>query len=179
MQARLGHRLQLAGNGKEIGHTGMTKPDSPNVERVLESPANSVDTGPMKSPRSRSLYTLWIALTIGSGLLLRSRSVSLPESVEKYGGDLLWALMVFFGFAWVFHRASTLRIGVLTLGFSWGIEFSQLYHAEWIDRTRAMRIGHLILGSTFNPPDLLAYTAGVALGIGFECLCRQRRPESR
>lgn len=132
---------------------------------------------PSPTPRSRPLYLLWIALTVGAGLLLRSRFVSLPEAVEKYGGDALWALMVFFGFALLFHRASTLRLGLLALGFAWAIEFLQLYHAPWIEGIRARRIGHLILGSTFNAPDLLAYVAGVALGMAFEGLCRTFRRE--
>src|SRR6478752_3070698 len=119
-------------------------------------------------PRSRPLYILWIGLTIGAGLLLRSRFVSLPELVEKYGGDLLWALMAFFGFALLFRRSSTRRVGLISLGFAWGIEFLQLYHAPWIDGVRATRLGHLILGSTFNPPDLLAYAAGIALGVALE-----------
>jgi hypothetical protein len=29
---------------------------------------------------------------------------------------------------------------------------------------RHTRLGHLVLGSIFNPPDLLAYAAGVGLG---------------
>ena len=128
-------------------------------------------------PRSRPLYILWIGLTIGAGLLLRSRFVSLPESVEKYGGDALWALMVFFGFALIFHRASTGRIGLLALGFAWAIEFSQLYRAPWIDGIRATRIGHLVLGSVFNAPDLLAYAVGIALGGVFEWLGDSSRRE--
>lgn len=130
-------------------------------------------------PRGRPLYLLSILLTVGSGLLLRSRFVSLPEPVEKYGGDMLWALLVFFGFAFAFHRASTLRIALLALGFACSIEFSQIYHAEWIDRIRAMRLGHLILGSTFNLPDLLAYAAGVAVGVAFECARHRGRQSAR
>lgn len=119
-------------------------------------------------PRRRPFYLLWIALTIGSGLLLRSRFVSLPEFAEKYGGDLLWALMVFFGFGLICQRESTFRIGLHALGFAWAVEFSQLYRAEWIDGIRATRIGHLVLGATFNAPDLLAYAAGAALGMALE-----------
>jgi hypothetical protein len=130
---------------------------------------------PLPAPRSRPLYVLWIALAVGAGLLLRSRFVSLPEAAEKYGGDAIWALMVFLGLALVFHRASTLRVGLIALGFAWTIEFLQLYHAPWIDGIRAMRIGHLILGSTFNAPDLLAYAAGIAFGVAFACLGRHFR----
>jgi hypothetical protein len=71
--------------------------------------------------------------------------------MSKYGGDALWALMVFFGFGFLF-------------GFAWAIEFSQIYHAPWFDAIRASRPGHLVFGSTFNWPDLPAYAVGVALG---------------
>ncbi len=60
---------------------------------------------------------------------------------------------------------------MVSLGFTWVIEFSQIYHAVWIDSIRETRIGHLILGSTFNAPDLLAYAVGIALGVMIERVC--------
>jgi len=39
----------------------------------------------------------------------------------------------------------------------------QLYHAHWIDFIRSSRLGHLVLGSTFNTPDLLAYVVGITI----------------
>jgi hypothetical protein len=53
---------------------------------------------------------------------------------------------------------------LLALAFAWGVEFSQLYHAPWIDAVRATLPGRLVLGTTFNWPDLLAYALGVGLG---------------
>ncbi|MES2659241.1 MAG: DUF2809 domain-containing protein [Verrucomicrobiota bacterium] len=103
-------------------------------------------------------------LVMAAGLLWRSRFLPLPPFLGKYGGDALWALLVFFGFGFLFKRISTLRLSLVSLGFAWVIEFSQLYHAPWIDAIRAMRIGHLVLGSTFNWPDLPAYAIGVAVG---------------
>lgn len=133
---------------------------------------------PEPGSRNRAVYGLMIVLVMGCGLLWRSRFISLPEFATKYGGDAMWALLVFFGFAFVFHRASTLRIGLFALVFAWAIEFSQIYHAEWIDQIRSMRIGALVLGSTFNPPDLLAYAAGVAIGVAFEWLRNATRSNS-
>jgi hypothetical protein len=133
---------------------------------------------PDSAPRNRLLYGLVMALVMGCGLLWRSRFVSLPEFATKYGGDMLWALLVFLGFAFVFRRESTLRLGLLALGFAWAVEFSQIYHAEWLDRIRSMRIGALVLGSTFDPPDLLAYAAGIAVGVAFECLRNAPRSSS-
>lgn len=114
--------------------------------------------------RSRSRYALAAALVMGLGLLWRSGLLPLPEAVAKYGGDALWALLVFLGFGMVFHRSPTARIFLLAACFAWAIEFLQLYHAPWIDGIRAIRLGRLALGTTFNGPDLLAYLAGIALG---------------
>ena len=36
-----------------------------------------------------------------------------------------------------------------------------MYHTPAIDAIRATRIGHLVLGSGFDPRDLLAYAIGV------------------
>jgi len=77
--------------------------------------------------------------------------------------------MVFVGVGFLLPRASTLAVTSLALTFSWGVEFSQLYHAPWIDAVRATIPGKLVLGNTFNWPDLFAYALGVALGAWAEC----------
>ena len=114
--------------------------------------------------RSRPLYAVLTVMVIAAGLLWRSRFTPLPPFLTKYGGDALWALMVFVGLGLVFNKASTLRLALGALCFSWGVEFSQLYHAPWIDMVRSTLPGRLILGSTFNWPDLPAYALGVTMG---------------
>jgi hypothetical protein len=106
--------------------------------------------------RSRSLYALATALVIGTGLLWRSGLFPLPEFVAKYGGDSLWALVVFLCFGIAFHRRSTVQIALVAACFAWSVEFLQLYHVPWIDGIRSTRLGHLVLGTTFNTLDLLA-----------------------
>jgi hypothetical protein len=135
----------------------------------------------LKDPikRSRKLYASAGALVIVIGILWRSLLFPLPNATGKYGGDALWALLVFIGFGQLFNAASTLRIAVASLGFAWAIEFSQLYHAPWIDSLRSTLIGRLVLGSMFNAPDLLAYAAGIALGVLVEYSWRQTRLHSR
>jgi hypothetical protein len=51
------------------------------------------------------------------------------------------------------------------VAFCWLVEFAQLspYPAELSDRSTLAR---LVLGSTFNPPDLFWYVAGVAVAAG-------------
>jgi hypothetical protein len=124
--------------------------------------------------RSRLKYGSAIALVIAMGLLWRSGLLPLPPFLTKYGGDALWALVVFLCFGFVFCRSSTWRIVVAALGFTWSVEFLQLYHADWIDAIRSTRLGRLVLGTTFNGPDLIAYVIGIALGAFAECLYLNR-----
>lgn len=115
--------------------------------------------------RNRLLYLLLIVLTVLAGLASRRFNSILPLWTTLYLGDALWALMVFFGFAFIFKRKSTLWVAVVAIVFSFSIEISQLYHAPWIDAIRQTRIGGLILGFGFLWSDLLCYTAGVVFGI--------------
>jgi len=133
-------------------------------------------TKPEPCHRWWPLYAAAIAVVIATGLLLRSHYVSLPWVITKYAGDALWALVVFLLFGLILRRASTLRVSLLALAFAWAIEFSQLYHAGWIDSIHATRIGALVLGASFHWPDLLAYAAGIAVGALAESITWARRP---
>ena len=114
-------------------------------------------------------------MVIASGLLLRSHYVTLSGFIVKYGGDALWALVVFLGFGFILVHASTMRLAAMALLFSWAVEFSQLYHAPWIDTIRSTRLGGMVLGSTFNVPDLLAYAVGIGIGVSLESIWHRTR----
>lgn len=129
--------------------------------------------------RSRPIYAVAATLVIGTGLLWRSGLFPLPDFIAKYGGDALWALVVFLCFGIAFHRRSTVRIALAAVCFAWSVEFLQLYHAPWIDAIRSTRFGRLILGTTFNSPDLLAYVIGIALGAFAECIFLNENQKAR
>lgn len=118
----------------------------------------------MYTNRNRIVYGL---LTLGIVPIgLASRLVLGHISfIKLYIGDVLWALMVFLGFAFAFRRWSTKAVALAALLFSFGIEISQLYHAPWIDSLRATRLGGLILGFMFVWSDLLCYSVGVLIGV--------------
>lgn len=131
----------------------------------------------MRSPflslqRNRVVQCLALALVIATGLLWRSGWLPLPPFLVKYGGDSLWALAVFLGLGFTFPRGTTFRIALGAVAISWVVEFLQLYHAPWLDAIRATLPGRLILGRTFNAPDLVAYVIGVVAGAAVECVCR-------
>ncbi|PFP27674.1 hypothetical protein COJ96_15375 [Bacillus sp. AFS073361] len=106
-------------------------------------------------------YVFAVILTIILGLASRKFSQLLPILVAENAGDALWAMMVYFGFRFLLVRKSLLTAIILSLLFSYGIEFSQLYQAEWINHLRGTLIGALILGQGFLTVDLIRYAIGI------------------
>lgn len=129
-------------------------------------------------PRSRAVYLLLLAVAVSFGLILHSRIVPIPMPLRKYSGDALWALTVFLGLGLIFNRTSIGRVALAAYLFAAAIEFSQLYHAPWIDSIRATTFGVLVLGSRFNWPDFIAYAAGIGAGATAGILCANRRNPS-
>ena len=116
-----------------------------------------------KVSRSRLLYMGLVIIVMALGILSR-KVEGLPEFIEVYAGDTLWAMMVLLGLAFLFNQRSTIWIVVATLIFSFGIEIRQLYHAPWIDAIRATTLGGLVLGYGFLWSDLICYAVGGILG---------------
>ena len=81
-----------------------------------------------------------------------------------YAGDTLWALVLFLGICVCLSRRKTWEISVVALLLSFAVEFSQFYHAPWVDSLRQNRLGGLVLGFGFKASDLVCYTTGILLG---------------
>ncbi|HMS33399.1 MAG TPA: DUF2809 domain-containing protein [Ignavibacteria bacterium] len=124
----------------------------------------------MTVKRNRLIYFFLIVIVILAGLASRKFHDQLPPFIAEYSGDTLWALMVFFLAGFIFSTCSTIRIAIISLTFSFAVEFSQLYQANWINDIRHTRIGGLILGFGFLWSDLICYTAGILIGITLEKL---------
>lgn len=125
--------------------------------------------------RNRLAYAAATIGVIGLGLASRKFSGLLPSALGKYPGDALWTLMVFTALAVLRPAWSTMRLTACALVISFAVEFSQLYRTPWLDAFRATTIGHLILGSGFAWHDLIAYTAGAALGMLADGLLQRHR----
>lgn len=99
--------------------------------------------------RNRWIYAVFTVLIIGLGLGSRAFSSVLPDTLNTYLGDSLWAAMIFTGCGFLFRKLKTMITGIISLSFCFVIEFSQLYHAEWIDQIRDTSLGGLVLGYGF------------------------------
>jgi hypothetical protein len=107
--------------------------------------------------KNRLKFILFALLLIPIGLATRNYG---NEFLKLYVGDSLWAMMIYFGFRFLFPNQS-IKAFWFALSFCYLIEISQLYHAEWIDAIRQNRLGGLILGFGFLWSDLGAYLIGI------------------
>ena len=129
----------------------------------------------MNTKRNRLLYAMFTILVIILGLSSRKFAFALPALLNDYLGDALWALMIFIGFGFLFPKIETKKLAFISLMFCYGIEVSQLYHAEWIDSIRATTLGGLVLGYGFLWNDLVAYIIGVGVGMFCEFMLRKKQ----
>ncbi|MFJ4923600.1 DUF2809 domain-containing protein [Streptomyces sp. NPDC088725] len=118
-------------------------------------------------------------LTVGAGLGVRAVG-SGSGDVAKYGGDALYTVLVYALIVTLAPQARPFVTALGALGFSCAVELLQLtaLPAELAERSRLAR---LILGSTFNAPDLTWYAVG-ALCAGLThatAASRRRRAPAR
>ncbi|MFF2483317.1 DUF2809 domain-containing protein [Paenibacillus sp. NPDC058071] len=107
-------------------------------------------------------YLAALLAAIILGLSSRIFSDRLPAFVVHHFGDALWAAMIYFGFRFLQPRGRLGAAALSAVAFSFAIEFSQLYQADWINHLRSTLIGGLILGKGFVSVDLVRYAAGIA-----------------
>jgi Protein of unknown function (DUF2809) len=125
--------------------------------------------------RRRLAFVALACLTIAAGLAVHLRGGALGPIARDVLGDALWAMMIAW---WAGALAPRARLAIRSLAsyaVCAGVEVSQLYHAPALDAARATMVGHLVLGSGFDPRDLAAYGAGVALAALLESTAGARR----
>ena len=130
----------------------------------MTTPTLTFITHNMIIHRNRIYYFLLTFFVMVLGYSSRKFSYLIPEFVNVYLGDALWALMVFLMMGFLFNKSTILKMVIMSLTFCYGIEISQLYHADWIDAIRRTTLGGLVLGSGFLWTDIIAYSLGIVIG---------------
>lgn len=113
--------------------------------------------------KSRILYFSLFILTIFLGIMSRKFSL-----IPLFIGDLLYAVMIYFLLRILLIKKTASLLLLLSILICYGIEFLQLYQAEWIIELRKTLIGRYVLGQQFLWTDILAYTAGALIGFMIE-----------
>jgi hypothetical protein len=120
---------------------------------------------------ARLISRAWLCLSIiFSGLALRryGLGLGLPSSIVKYGGSILWGMMVFFLVAMAASHLSRRRIALISASIAVCAELFRLVHTPWLDAFRLTTAGALLLGRVFSPWDMLAYGVGIGLAMLFD-----------
>jgi hypothetical protein len=113
--------------------------------------------------RRRLLYLGLAFATILIGLAVHLFHRSYPTAAGDIAGDALWAMLVFWLVSAVAPKARLTTRGLVAFAIAVAVECSQLYHAPGLDAVRATLLGHLMLGSGFDPRDILSYAGGVVV----------------
>ncbi|MFJ6070770.1 DUF2809 domain-containing protein [Streptomyces sp. NPDC093065] len=109
--------------------------------------------------RTRLAAAVAAALTVGAGLALRAVAAG---EVAKYGGDALYTLLLFALVLVVAPRTAPAKAAGVALAVSWGVEFQLTDGPAYL--ARQSTAARLVLGSTFNAPDLFWYAVGAVAG---------------
>ncbi|MFE2276485.1 DUF2809 domain-containing protein [Streptomyces sp. NPDC059454] len=111
--------------------------------------------------RTRVAAAVAALMTVGAGLGLRAVAAG---DVAEYGGDALYTLLIFTLVVLVAPRVTPPRAAAVALAVSWGVEFLQLTGVP-AELSRHSTAARLVLGSTFDAPDLFWYTIGAIAGL--------------
>jgi hypothetical protein len=101
-------------------------------------------------------------LTIVLGLMLRLIPLGLPLFLVKYGGSVLWAIMVYLLLAALLPDSKPLVIALAAAIFAALVELSRLYHSPGLDAFRLTLAGALLLGRAFSWWHFVAYWGAIA-----------------
>ena len=105
-----------------------------------------------------------MAITVASGLVIRFAPLGLPRFVVKYGGSMLWALMIYWVVSTLQPRLRFAPAALLAGTIATAVEFLKLYHAPALDAFRLTLPGILLLGRIFSVDDILSYWLAIAAG---------------
>ena len=113
-----------------------------------------------------------ILITIIAGIF--SRKIAF---IPLFIGDLLYAVMVYFGIRFLFICLNKIKSVIVALLICYSIELLQLYNAEWIVELRATIFGRYVLGQGFLWTDIVAYSFGIILGYYIEIVVFNKKSQ--
>ncbi|MGW0775656.1 ribosomal maturation YjgA family protein [Streptomyces sp. NPDC002835] len=119
---------------------------------------NSQRAGPSSWTRPAAVAAA--VLTVAAGLGVRALA---QGSVAKYAGDALYTVLVLALVVCVAPRVRPAVAAGAALAFSWAVEALQLTGLPAALSAHSV-VARLVLGSTFNAPDLAWYAVGAGLG---------------
>lgn len=127
---------------------------------------------------AQRLLALGLVIAIGLGVRALRPGEDLPFFVWKYLGSALWATALYLAMAIVAPRLGPARTAAFAALIAIAVEFSRLLGFGWLDAFRATLTGRLLIGKVFALSNLVAYAAGIALGLALDAAFRRRAKDS-
>ena len=116
------------------------------------------------APRRPEISLLLLLATVCAGLAIRFAPLGLPQFIVKYGGSMLWALMVYWIVSALLPTQRLLVVALLAAAIATAVEFLKLYHSTALDAFRHTLPGVLLLGRIFSVWDIVAYWLAISAG---------------
>lgn len=101
-------------------------------------------------------------IATGTMLRLTGYEAGLPYSLVKYGGSLLWGVMIYLLVTVILPGRPRLQL-FLSVTIAVAAELLRLYHTPWLDEFRLTLAGALLLGRIFSVWNIVAYVVGIAI----------------
>ncbi|MCZ7488337.1 DUF2809 domain-containing protein [Rhizobium rhizogenes] len=111
--------------------------------------------------RIRLLAAAIVVIVCGLCLRRFGYDVGLPFVAVKYGGSVLWGVMVFLLLAAVFPSGWRGYEAQVAIFVAIAVEFIRLVHFPALDAFRSTTAGALLLGRVFSPWNIVCYIAGI------------------
>ncbi|MFJ2898046.1 DUF2809 domain-containing protein [Streptomyces sp. NPDC087218] len=122
--------------------------------------------------RARAVAAGGAVLTVLAGLGVRAFA---DGDFAKYAGDALYTVLICALVAVLAPGARPVVVAGAGLAFSWAVELLQLTGIP-ADLARHGAVARLVLGSTFNAPDLFWYAVGAGLAGAVAALATSPSP---
>jgi hypothetical protein len=117
-------------------------------------------------------------IATGTTLRLTGYEAGLPYVFVKYGGSLLWGVMVYLLVAAILPGRPRLQL-VLSVTIAVAVELLRLYHTPWLDDFRLTLAGALLLGRIFSGWNIVAYLTGIAVAAAIDHVLTVRQQRHR
>ena len=114
-------------------------------------------------PRTLTSSLAIFLVTVMAGRAVRMAPRGLPWVVVKYGGSMLWAVMIYWIVSAAMPRGRLPVVGLVAGAIATAVEFFKLYHSPGMDAFRLTLPGMILLGRYFSVRDIVAYWVAIGL----------------
>jgi hypothetical protein len=131
----------------------------------MEPIPNPASTKHVQRSRPLALSLVLIFATMIAGLATRFTRFGMPPVIVKYGGSILWALMIYWIVSALLPSSRLFVSALITATLTGSVEFFKLHQSPALDAFRLTIPGMLLLGRFFSIWDILAYWLAITIGV--------------